>query len=100
MRPVYLRTPYRTQAHIFVAALAFLLHRAIERSSRPRASISLPPRHSPRSSPCASSTSLSATAPPNDPLTQGTQRAAAVLRALGITALDPSAPPHQGETGM
>ena len=31
MRPVYHRTPERVQAHIFVAALAFLLHRAIEK---------------------------------------------------------------------
>ena len=31
MRPIYHRTDDRVQAHIFVAALAFLLHRAIEK---------------------------------------------------------------------
>jgi len=31
MRPIYRRTDGRAQAHIFVAALAFLLHRAIEK---------------------------------------------------------------------
>jgi transposase len=31
MRPVYHQTDGRVQAHLFVAALAFLLHRAIEK---------------------------------------------------------------------
>src|SRR5262249_56078774 len=31
MRPIYHRTDHRVEAHIFVAALAFLLHRAIEK---------------------------------------------------------------------
>ena len=31
LRPIYHRTDHRVQAHIFVAALAFLLHRAIEK---------------------------------------------------------------------
>jgi Transposase DDE domain len=31
MRPIYHQTDERVQAHIFVAALAFLLHRAIEK---------------------------------------------------------------------
>jgi transposase len=31
MRPIYHRTRERVEAHIFVAALAFLIHRAIEK---------------------------------------------------------------------
>jgi hypothetical protein len=31
MRPIYHRTDDRVEAHIYVAALAFLLHRAIEK---------------------------------------------------------------------
>ena len=31
MRPIHHQTPRRTQAHIFVAALAFLLDRALEK---------------------------------------------------------------------
>ena len=31
LRPIYHRTDDRVQAHIFIAALAFLLHRAIEK---------------------------------------------------------------------
>jgi hypothetical protein len=33
-------------------------------------------------------------------VTHGSQRAATVLRALGITELDPPTPPQQGETVM
>jgi hypothetical protein len=33
-------------------------------------------------------------------VTHGTQRAAAVLRALGIVDVDPPTPPQQGETVM
>jgi transposase len=100
MRPVYHRTPHRTQAHIFVAALAFLLHRAIEKKLK------------------AANLDLSATealialrsvrvvdialgnATTKRSVTHGTQRAAAVLRALGITALDPPRPPQQGDIVM
>src|SRR6516165_8735949 len=35
LRPIYHRTDDRVQAHIFVAALAFLLHRAIEKKLNP-----------------------------------------------------------------
>jgi hypothetical protein len=100
MRPVYLRTPYRTQAHIFVAALAFLLHRAIEKKLKAaRLDLSATEALAALKSVRVIDIALRDGAAKR-PVTQGTQRAAAVLRALGITALDPSAPPHQGETGM
>jgi transposase len=85
MRPVYHRTAARVQAHIFVAALAHLLHRAIDKKLK------------------AAGSDLSATealaafksvrvvdidlgkAVTKRSVTRGTQRAAAVLRALGIT---------------
>jgi len=100
MRPIYHRTDGRAQANIFVAALAFLLHRAIEKKLK------------------AARLDLSATEALNAlksvrvvdialgdgtakrSVTHGTQRTAAVLRALGITELDPPAPPRQGETVM
>jgi transposase len=45
MRPIYHRTDDRVQAHIFVATLAFLLHRAIEKiHSQARPSCSDKPR--------------------------------------------------------
>jgi transposase len=98
MRPVYHQTDDRVQAHIYVAALAFLLHRAIEKKLK------------------AACLDLSATEALNvlksirvvdidlgdgmtkRSVTAGTQRAGAVLRALGITELDPPIPPQPGET--
>ena len=100
MRPIYHRTDHRVEAHIFVAALAFLLHRAIEKKLK------------------AAGLDLSATAALNALksvrvvdidlgdgttkrcVTRGTQRAAAVLRALAITDLDPPTPPQPHETVM
>jgi transposase len=100
MRPIYHRTDGRVDAHIYVAALAFLLHRAIEKKLK------------------AARLDLSATEALialrsvrvvdidlgdgtfKRSVTRGTQRAAAVLRALGIVDLDPPAPPQQGETVM
>ena len=98
MRPVYHQTADRMQAHIFVAALANLLHRAIEKKLK------------------AVRIDLFATAALNAlrsvrvvdidlgngatkrSVTRGTQRAAAVLRALGITELDPPVPSGPGVT--
>jgi transposase len=100
MRPVYHQTADRVAAHIFVAALAFLIHRAIEKTLK------------------AARLDLSATealtilrsirvvdidlgnGTTKRSVTAGTKRAAALLRALGITTLDPPTPPQQGETVM
>ena len=98
MRPVYHQTDDRVQAHIFVAALAFLLHRAIEKKLK------------------AARLDLSATealtilksirvvdidlgnGTTKRSVTAGSRRAAAVLRAIGITDLDPPTPPTPGRT--
>src|SRR5258706_1781644 len=100
LRPIYHRSDHRVEAHIFVAALAFLIHRAIEKKLK------------------AAGLDLSATEALNALksvrvvdialgdgctkrcVTRGTQRAATVLRALGITDLDPPTPPQPGETIM
>src|SRR5262247_2896658 len=100
MRPIYHQTDDRVQAHIFVAALAFLLHRAIEKKLK------------------AACLDLSATealtilksirvvdidlgnGTTKRSVTTGTQRAAAVLRAIGITDLAPPTPPIEAETRM
>jgi transposase len=90
MRPIYHQADNRVQAHIYVAALALLIHRAIEKKLK------------------AARLDLSAT----DALTAlksvrvvdidlrdgatkrsaGTHRAAMVLRALGINKIDPTLP--------
>jgi len=100
LRPIYHRSDHRVEAHIFVAALAFLIHRAIEKKLK------------------AAGLDLSATEALNALksvrvvdialgdgctkrcVTRGTQRAAAGLRAPGITDLDPPTPPQPGETIM
>jgi transposase len=100
LRPVYHQTEDRVEAHIFVAALAFLIHRAIEKKLK------------------AARLDLSATealtilrsirvvdidlgnGTTKRSVTAGTQRAAALLRAIGITNLDPPTPPTPGETVM
>jgi hypothetical protein len=88
------------EAHIYVAALAFLLHRAIEKKLK------------------AAGLDLSATealsllksvrvvdidlgdGTSKRAVTRGTQRAAPVLRALGISDIDPPTPPRPGQTVM
>ena len=100
MRPIYHRTDDRVQAHIFVATLAFLLHRAIEKKLKGAgldlsATEALNALKSVRVVDIAigdGSTKRS--------VTRGTQRAAAVLRALAITDLDPPTPPQPGQTIM
>ena len=100
MRPIYHRTDDRVEAHIYVAALAFLLHRAIEKKLK-AARLDL--------SATEALTALRSVRVVDIDLgdgtfkrsvTPGSQRAAAVLRALGIVDLDPPAPPQQGETVM
>ena len=100
LRPIYHRTDDRVQAHIFVAALAFLLHRAIEKKLK-AAGLDL--------SATEALTALKSVRVVEIDLgddtskrsvTRGTQRAASVLRALAITDFDPPAPPQPGQTVM
>jgi transposase len=89
MRPIYHQTASRVRAHIFVAALAFLLHRAIEKKLK------------------AAGLDLSATealqvlrsvrvvdftvrdGETKRSVTRGTNRASQILAALGISDLEP-----------
>lgn len=92
MRPIYHQTDERVEAHIFVASLAFLLHRAIEKKLK------------------AAGQDLSATealqalrtvrvvdlhlgaGKTRRCATRGTARAAQILEALGVTELEPPKP--------
>jgi transposase len=92
MRPIYHQTDKRVEAHIFVASLAFLLHRAIEKKLK------------------ATGQDLSATealqalrtvrvvdlnlgpGKTKRCVTRGTARAAQILEAIGITELEPPTP--------
>jgi transposase len=91
MRPIYHQIDRRVEAHVFVAALAFLIHRAIEKKLKARGldlsatealkilrtvrvvDLKLGPKKTKR---C---------------VTRGTQRAEQVLAALGIHDIDPPA---------
>ena len=89
MRPIYHQTDARVQAHIFVAALAFLLHRAIEKKLK-AARIDLSATealHLLRSVRVVDFT-LGAGERKRS-VTRGSHRAEPILAALGITALDP-----------
>jgi len=97
MRPIYHQKTHRVQAHIFVASLAFLLDRALEKKLKSAGldlsskeawqilktvrvvEIELGPGEQKRS------------------VTQGTERAARILRVLGIKNLDPDAQANSAE---
>jgi transposase len=98
MQPIYHQTDDRVQAHIFVATLAFTIHRAIEKKlkaagldlSATQALIALKTVRVVDINLGGGATKRS--------VTRGTHRAAAVLRALGITDLNPPAPPPRDPT--
>jgi transposase len=100
MRPIYHRTGDRVEAHIFVAALAFLLHRAIEKKLKAaRLDLSATEALSILKSVRVVDIDLGDGTSKRS-VTRGTQRAAPVLRALGIADLDPPTPPRPGQTVM
>src|SRR6266545_3341585 len=93
MRPIYHQTDARVQAHIFVAALAFLLHRAIEKKLK-AAGLDLSSTEALQA--LRSVRVVDFTLGPGRrkrSVTRGTERAARILAALGITDLDPPTPP-------
>ena len=100
MRPIYHRTGDRVEAHIFVAALAFLLHRAIEKKLKAaRLDLSATEALSILKSVRVVDIGLGDGTTKRS-VTRGSQRAAPVLRALGIADLDPPTPPRPGQTVM
>ena len=100
LRPIYHQTDRRVAAHLFVAALAFLLHRALEKKLK------------------AAGLDLSATEAlqalrtvrvveiqlgdgrTKRSVTRGTARASRILSALGITDLDPPTSPQEVSRAM
>lgn len=93
MRPIYHRTDQRVEAHIFVAALAFLLHRSVEKKLKAAgldfsATEALQALRSVRVVDIALGAGQTKRS-----VTRGTARAAQILAALGITDPHPPAPP-------
>jgi transposase len=84
MRPIYHQTAPRVQAHIFIASLAFLLGRALEKKPQ-AAEIDLSSKEA------WSNAENCAGGERKQSVTQGSSRAAQILRSLGIKDLDPDA---------
>ena len=100
LRPIYHQIDSRVQAHIYVAALSFLLHRAIEKKLKAaRLDLSATEALTALKSVRVVDINLGDGTAKRS-VTTGTNRAAAVLRALGITELEPPTPPQPGETVM
>jgi transposase len=98
MRPIYHRTDARVQAHIFVAALAFLLHRAIEKKLK-AAGLDLSSTEALQALRSVRVVDFTVAAGERKrSVTRGTDRAARILAALGITELDPPTPPAMAAT--
>jgi transposase len=97
VRPVYHHKEDRVRAHVFVAALAFLLDRALEKKLRAA--------HSTLSSPAAwqaLETMRCVEVAVGDRrklcVTRGSRQASEVLKVVGLTDLDPPPPPEGAET--
>jgi transposase len=89
MRPIYHQTDQRVEAHIFVASLAFLLHRAIEKKLK-AAGQDLSATEALQTLRTVRVVDLKLGAVKTKRcVTRGTPHAAQILEALGITELDP-----------
>jgi transposase len=98
LRPIYHRTDQRVQAHIFVAALAFLLHRAIEKKLK-TAELDLSATEALQALRSVKVVDfILADGRAKRCVTRGSERAAGILRALGIAELDPPAPSNGDKT--
>jgi transposase len=98
MRPIYHRTANRVEAHIFVAALAFLIHRGIEKKLK-AAGLDLSATHALEALASVRVVDIDlGDGTTRRSVTRGTQRTAAVLRALSIQDIDPPTPPQRDQT--
>jgi transposase len=97
MRPIYHQKAARVQAHIFVASLAFLLDRALEKKLK-SAGLDISSKQAWQILKTVRVVEIElGQGEPKRSVTQGTARAARILRALGIHNLDPDAPAKSGK---
>ncbi len=95
LRPLYHQTQLRVEAHVFVAALAFLVQRALERKLK-AAGLDLSPTKALQALRTIRVVDLDlGNGESKRSVTRGSVRCAPILRALGITELDPPAPPTE-----
>jgi len=96
LRPIYHRTKERVQAHIFIAALAFLLHRALEKKLK-SAKASMSANDAIKAVDTICVVDLVIGKKHKQSTTAGSKRARQVLSALGITKLNPPTTSEQVE---
>lgn len=97
MRPIYHQRAYRVQAHIFVASLAFLLDRALEKKLK-SAGLDLSSKEAWQILKTVRVVEIElGHGEQKRSVTQGTARAARILRALGIKNLDPDTSAKSGK---
>jgi len=90
MRPIYHQTLPRLEAHIFIASLAFLLDRALEKKMK-STGIDLSSRQAWQTLRTVRVVDIDlGNGEHKQSVTQGSSRAAMILRTLGIRALDPA----------
>jgi hypothetical protein len=99
VRPVYHRSAERVQSHVLVAALAFLLDRAMEKKLKAGGSTLSSP-FAWRALESVRCVEVQIGDREKLCLTRGSRHAAEVLKALGITQLDPPEPPVGQEAVM
>jgi transposase len=98
MRPIYHQTEARVKAHIFVAALAFLLHRGLEKKLKV-ARLDLSSTEALQTLRTVRVVDLTLDGGQRKrTVTRGSERAARILAALGITDLDPPSPLREAAT--
>lgn len=94
LRPVYHHRDERVQAHVFVAALALLLDRALEKSLHAAGS-QLSSPFAWRALETVRCVEVELGTRRKLCVTRGNHQVAEVLRAVGVTNLDPPAPPEE-----
>lgn len=99
LRPIHHRTNHRVRAHIFVAALAFLLDRLLERHLK-AAKTNLSTSDAWSALETIRHVTFRVQGENRTGVTPGSPRARQVLKALGITDLRPPSPPKGDSTTM
>lgn len=97
MRPIYHQTALRTEAHLFVAALAFLLQQALEKKLK-AAGLDLSPPLALQALRTVRVVDIAlGDGQTKRGVARGSGRCGPILKALGITELEPPEPPEGEE---
>ena len=97
MRPIYHQTAQRTEAHLFVAALAFLLRKALDKKLK-EAGLDMSPPLALKALRTVKVVDIAlGNGQTKRGVARGFGRCGSILKALGITELEPPEPPKGEE---